>query len=376
MPRSRQWHKPPDDGGLLLELSSIFYGQGLSIAEAVVRGGSESPIPPDMCSDPNAIPDPPPGKRMMRFWLRDTRTGGKLEFADVTALVYTLRVVLGDGNIPTRPPNTDLSTLEYVLTQVVQLPQSIHYTNKSLAAEDANIINALPTGMFHLLLREANLLDFTRHYYPNIFSFATPDAAFGLGALQAPDPVVDPHDLIIGKTGPIHLLLGKNTKRPLVVFLPDGAYVMKADANGMFSQCMDTETLKLVFAHVNPAFGHLMWYPDSAEGYFDLLNGNAVQLSASEPVWEVAVGAATAPKCAPGFGFAAQLCEQHSSQSTGQGIDETESTGGSGDQGSNSSSTGVPLVHRCEMPGAAEVSGVYTPPRVATTVVTPRLSLA
>jgi hypothetical protein len=30
----------------------------------------------------------------------------------VTALVYTLRVVLGDGNIPTRPPNSELSTLE------------------------------------------------------------------------------------------------------------------------------------------------------------------------------------------------------------------------------------------------------------------------
>jgi hypothetical protein len=48
--------------GLLLELSSIFYGQGLSIAEAVVRGGSESPIPPDMCryDDPHlsAYDDP------------------------------------------------------------------------------------------------------------------------------------------------------------------------------------------------------------------------------------------------------------------------------------------------------------------------------
>eukprot|EP00775_Hariotina_reticulata_P007409 gene7409-7618_t len=109
-----------------------------------------------------------------------------------------------------------------------------------------------------------------------------------------------------------------------------------------------------------------------AEGYFDLLNGIAVQLSASEPVWEVAVGPATALKCALGVGFAAQ----HSSQSTGQGIDETNITGGSGDQGSSNSCTGVPLVHRSEMPGPAEVSGVYTPPQVATVVVTPRLSLA
>lgn len=118
---------PPHAGlpplGLLLELSSIIHGQGLSIAEAVVRGGSESPIPPGArvpgaaggCSccrgkgvhcwgaaaacvaghsiltwlvspllPPGslshrcAIPEPPPGKRVMRFWLTDSRSGLKL----------------------------------------------------------------------------------------------------------------------------------------------------------------------------------------------------------------------------------------------------------------------------------------------------------
>jgi len=75
--------------------------------------------------------------------------------------------------------------------QVVQLPQTIHYRNSTLAADDANVINALPAGMFHLMLREQNLVDFTRQYYPNIFSLVAPDAAFGLGPLSAPDPLVD-----------------------------------------------------------------------------------------------------------------------------------------------------------------------------------------
>jgi hypothetical protein len=38
--------------GLLLEIASIIHGQGLSVVEAVIRGGSESPITPDMVSDP------------------------------------------------------------------------------------------------------------------------------------------------------------------------------------------------------------------------------------------------------------------------------------------------------------------------------------
>jgi hypothetical protein len=30
------------------------------------------------------------------------------DYADVSALLYTLRVVLGDGGLPTRPPNSKM----------------------------------------------------------------------------------------------------------------------------------------------------------------------------------------------------------------------------------------------------------------------------
>lgn len=33
------------------------------------------------------------------------------EYSDVSALLYTLRVVLGDGALPTRPPGSELASL-------------------------------------------------------------------------------------------------------------------------------------------------------------------------------------------------------------------------------------------------------------------------
>ncbi|KAF6264613.1 hypothetical protein COO60DRAFT_1634227 [Scenedesmus sp. NREL 46B-D3] len=104
--------------GLLFEMSSIFHGQGIVICEGLVRGGSESPIPPDMlaglaaaAADGDGVPEPPPSSRVMRFWVKEGKSGSKLDYADVSALLYTLRVVLGDGGLPTRPPNRELNDL-------------------------------------------------------------------------------------------------------------------------------------------------------------------------------------------------------------------------------------------------------------------------
>lgn len=33
------------------------------------------------------------------------------DYSDVSALLYTLRAVLGDGGLPTRPPNMELNSL-------------------------------------------------------------------------------------------------------------------------------------------------------------------------------------------------------------------------------------------------------------------------
>lgn len=99
--------------GLLFEMASIFHGQGLVVHEGVVRGGSDNPIPGQLLEgmDLAAVPEPAAGQRVMRFWIKEAKKDGKLDFADVSALLYTLRVVLGDGGLPTRPPNMELNSL-------------------------------------------------------------------------------------------------------------------------------------------------------------------------------------------------------------------------------------------------------------------------
>lgn len=61
-----------------MDIASIIHGQGLSVVEGVIRGGSESPIDPGLISNPSALPDPPLGRRVMRFWLKKGRKGAKL----------------------------------------------------------------------------------------------------------------------------------------------------------------------------------------------------------------------------------------------------------------------------------------------------------
>jgi hypothetical protein len=66
-------------------MSSIFHGQGIVICEGLVRGGSESPIPADMLSGlaaaaaaDSSVAEPPPGMRVMRFWVKEGKSGSKL----------------------------------------------------------------------------------------------------------------------------------------------------------------------------------------------------------------------------------------------------------------------------------------------------------
>lgn len=62
--------------GLLLQLASVMHGQGISVAEAVIRGGVDNPIPAELTQI--ELPDPPPGKRVLRFWVADIRDHAKL----------------------------------------------------------------------------------------------------------------------------------------------------------------------------------------------------------------------------------------------------------------------------------------------------------
>eukprot|EP00879_Flechtneria_rotunda_P003135 GHRR01003357.1.p1 GENE.GHRR01003357.1~~GHRR01003357.1.p1 ORF type:complete len:325 (+),score=48.97 GHRR01003357.1:589-1563(+) len=125
--------------GLLLELSSLIHGQGLHICEAVVRSGSENPIPCSLVSNPDAIPEPLPGKRVMRFWLKEGRSGNKLDYADVNSLVYTLRLCLGGTSLPQKPPNSDLNSL------ACDSPNS-SITKGSSGANGAGLVMGQATG--------------------------------------------------------------------------------------------------------------------------------------------------------------------------------------------------------------------------------------
>jgi hypothetical protein len=101
--------------GLLFEMSSIFHGQGIVICEGLVRGGSESPIPPDLLSGLSAaaaasgsgssggVPDPPAGMRVMKFWVKEGKSGSKLVSNGVwhlQALIGVNKVVVISGGMP------------------------------------------------------------------------------------------------------------------------------------------------------------------------------------------------------------------------------------------------------------------------------------
>lgn len=61
------------------------------------------------------LPEPPPGKRVLRFWLYDRaavaagKESGKLSFSQVQALLYCIGLATGKGNLSTTPPNKTIT---------------------------------------------------------------------------------------------------------------------------------------------------------------------------------------------------------------------------------------------------------------------------
>lgn len=145
--------------GLVLEVTSVIAGMGMAVREAVVRSGglratlggpggngngsngdngggngpasSGKPAPPPsppLGMEPGVaagitraletLPEPPPGKRVLRFWLYDrakagagggTGGGGKLSFPQVQALLYCIGLATGRGNLSTTPPTKTIT---------------------------------------------------------------------------------------------------------------------------------------------------------------------------------------------------------------------------------------------------------------------------
>jgi hypothetical protein len=95
--------------------------------------------------------------------------------------------------------------------------------------------------------------------------------------LRAIDGEVRPS--IIGRTKPFVLRLGQGTEQPLDLHIQRGAYVMQGDAGELFDLCIDTETLKPYYAHVNPLYRHLVWFPGAPQGDLSVLAGIPVDTS-------------------------------------------------------------------------------------------------
>jgi len=161
-PRYTQLTVTADDysPGLVLEMTSVIAGMGVAVREAVVRSGGmrlggqssngnansgggvalgvggngasagaaarSAALPslplgmvPSMAAEITraleSLPEPPPGKRVLRFWLYDKGKkaggagGGKLSFEQVQALLYCIGLATGKGNLTTSPPNKTIT---------------------------------------------------------------------------------------------------------------------------------------------------------------------------------------------------------------------------------------------------------------------------
>jgi exopolysaccharide biosynthesis predicted pyruvyltransferase EpsI len=74
---------------------------------------------------------------------------------------------------------------------VVQLPQSIHYSKKVNIETDQAIFASLPPGMFHLMVRTNDSVQFARQHFNTTPVYGSPDAAFAVGSWSSAKPSVD-----------------------------------------------------------------------------------------------------------------------------------------------------------------------------------------
>lgn len=79
---------------------------GVSIVEGVIRGaGPISVGGGHLKVDPiSSVPEPPSGKRTMRFMLQEAASGRQLDYATASGLMYALQLVVGRST-PTQLPN-------------------------------------------------------------------------------------------------------------------------------------------------------------------------------------------------------------------------------------------------------------------------------
>lgn len=97
----REQHTKP---GFVLEVASVITGIGLVIKEAVIKRCDDCALA-TLDLDLESLE---PQSRVLCFWVVDSR-GQKLDYPAVSALVYTLGLIMGKGNLPTVAPNLQLA---------------------------------------------------------------------------------------------------------------------------------------------------------------------------------------------------------------------------------------------------------------------------
>ena len=119
----------------------------------------------------------------------------------------------------------------------------------------------------------------------------------GIDYTRLPSPRVVHSDgvsreTIIGSTKPITIVLGEHSPAPMRLHMPQGAAVVGGDAAGMYNLCLDTESVKHWFAHVNPLYRALIWYPGAPED-LSVFNGVPVRTTYPRNVFLASLQAAS-----------------------------------------------------------------------------------
>lgn len=88
--------------GFLLEVASVLTGLNVEILQGVIQGCT------DCGEEVPKLTTHIPGGRLFQFWVRD-KDGQKLEYGDVSTLMYALNIGLGFRAFPLSPPNLILA---------------------------------------------------------------------------------------------------------------------------------------------------------------------------------------------------------------------------------------------------------------------------
>jgi hypothetical protein len=93
--------------------------------------------------------------------------------------------------------------------------------------------------------------------------------------------------VLLGCTDPFQLILAKGTSYETTLHVAMG-YVVPGDAQGMYTLCLDKQTVFAVYGHVNPYLGHFVWMPWIARGDCVHLAGLPVHSAMQSPTGESA----------------------------------------------------------------------------------------